>query len=117
MRWAAAWNDPGSGRGAPGRGAPGRGAPGFGGGGPQRRTLVIVQRSGDGGQVEARVPLELGEAGRGLIPKQVREGLENHEINLDELLERPQILAATPAGETIVSLQDVDGGQLTITVE
>ena len=109
MRWAGAWNDP-----RPGRSAPGRGAPGPGG--PQRRTLVIVHRSGDGGQVEARVPLELGEAGRGLIPKQVREGLENHEINLDEV-PSGQILAATPPGETIVSLQDVDGGQLTITVE
>jgi hypothetical protein len=119
-RWTAAWNDPGAGRAGQARavaGAPGRGGPAYVAGGAQRRTLVIIHRSGDGAQVESRVPLDLGEAGLGLIPKQVREGLEHHEIKLDEVLERPQILAATPAGETIVSLQDVDGGQLTISVE
>jgi hypothetical protein len=82
---------------------------------PGPQTLVIQATFGED-RVSARIPLGLARTSNRSVPKRVRERLEHHEIELEELLEQAELLAGSGQSGEIVSLKDGDD-ELIITLE
>ena len=88
------------------------------GAGPRR--MLVIQVSDGEGQANARLPLGVVRSGNGsrLIPRQVRQRLEHHDIDLEELLKSldAEDLGPMPKEAPLLHIQDGEG-ELRIAIE
>ena len=82
---------------------------------PEPRTLVIRATDNEG-EVNVRLPMGLAMSSSRFLSRRVRQRLEQHEIELDELLQNAGAFAGSDAPGQVVYVTDGEG-ELKITLE
>jgi hypothetical protein len=82
---------------------------------PEPRTLVIRATDGEG-EVNVRLPLGLAMSSNRFLSRRVRERLEQHEIDLDQMLQHAGAYGGPDAPGQVVHVTDGEG-ELKITLE
>jgi hypothetical protein len=82
---------------------------------PEPRTLIIRATDGEG-EVNVRLPLALAMSSNRFLSRRVRERLEQHEIDLDQMLQHAGAYGGRDAPGQVVHVTDGEG-ELKITLE